>query len=132
MAKLTDEQINAIRGAWCKDTSADPGKWSYYNPAWGQCAVTALVVQDILGGELRRLELPAGGGHYYNVIGDDSISGGQGLEFLADLIDLTAEQFAFDLDYSGGCVRDRGYVLKFPETNERYKLLKARAHKAYR
>lgn len=121
MAQLTEQQIEAIRGAWCKDTSADPAHWSYYNPALGQCAVTALVLQDILGGELRRLELPAGGGHYYNF-----------WSAYDALVDLTAEQFFFDLDYSGGCLRDRGYVLKFPETNERYQLLKARAHKAYR
>jgi hypothetical protein len=119
MAKLTDDQIAAIRGAWCKDTSVDPDKWTPDNPAWGQCAVTALVVQDLLGGELRRLELPAGGGHYFNLLDRCET-------------DLTAEQFAFDLDYVGGCTRDRGTVMANPNTNERYKLLKARAHKAYR
>ncbi len=39
-----------LERCWSADTSADPDGWSPENPAWGQCAVTALVVQDRFGG----------------------------------------------------------------------------------
>jgi GNAT superfamily N-acetyltransferase len=42
----------AIRSAWSRDTSDDPDEWSEENPARGQCAVTALLVQELLGGEI--------------------------------------------------------------------------------
>ena len=42
----------AIRGAWSRDTSDDPDEWSDENPARGQCAVTALLVRELLGGEI--------------------------------------------------------------------------------
>src|SRR5262249_295600 len=44
----------AIERSWTRSTSSDPEHWSEKNPAHGQCAVTALVVQDCLGGELLR------------------------------------------------------------------------------
>jgi hypothetical protein len=34
------------------NTSDDPDEWSEENPARGQCGVTALVVQELLGGEI--------------------------------------------------------------------------------
>ncbi|MCA1054005.1 hypothetical protein LCM10_03315 [Rossellomorea aquimaris] len=42
-------------------------KWTQETPAKGQCGVTALVVHDLLGGEIRKTELPEGW-HYYNII----------------------------------------------------------------
>ena len=42
----------AIRAAWGRETSDDPGDWSEENPARGQCAVTALIVRELLGGEI--------------------------------------------------------------------------------
>jgi hypothetical protein len=42
----------AIRASWRADTSEDPDEWSEDNPAAGQCAVTALVVRELLGGEI--------------------------------------------------------------------------------
>jgi hypothetical protein len=51
-----------IRAAWSRDTSEDPDEWSAENPARGQCAVTALVVRDLLGGDiLIATVLPASG-----------------------------------------------------------------------
>lgn len=43
---------SAIRASWGRDTTEEPDVWSEDNPAWGNCAVTALVVRDYLGGEL--------------------------------------------------------------------------------
>jgi hypothetical protein len=43
----------AVRASWCRET-CDPVEthWSAENPARGQCAVTALVLHDLLGGEV--------------------------------------------------------------------------------
>jgi GNAT superfamily N-acetyltransferase len=46
------ELEGAIRASWGRDTSDDPDEWSEDNPARGQCAVTALAVRDLLGGEI--------------------------------------------------------------------------------
>jgi hypothetical protein len=42
---------DAIRGAWSLETSDEPEDWTPDNPAIGQCAVTARVVRDYLGGD---------------------------------------------------------------------------------
>ncbi len=58
-----------VRKAWCAQTSADPDNWTPENPAWGQCAVTALVIQDLCGGELLRTTV-GGISHYLNELED--------------------------------------------------------------
>lgn len=78
---------NAIRASWSAET-CDPVDlpWSRSNPAKGQCSVTALVLNDLLGGELLLAEVRNADGsrqgvHYWNRLP----SGQQ--------IDLTREQF---------------------------------------
>jgi hypothetical protein len=102
-----------LRAAWSAGTSADGGNWSADNPAWGQCAVTALVVQDMLGGALLRADVQ-GVSHYWNLLDD-------GTE-----VDLTREQFGPNARSVRGEERDRAYVLSFPETKRRYGLLRRR------
>jgi hypothetical protein len=51
-ATTLEETQAAIRAAWGRDTSDDPEEWSELNPARGQCAVTALLVRELLGGEI--------------------------------------------------------------------------------
>jgi hypothetical protein len=49
------EDIEAVvRTAWACDTCdpVDAGDWSAANPARGQCGTTALIINDLLGGEL--------------------------------------------------------------------------------
>lgn len=77
-----------IRSSWSEKTCdpEDLPEWSPENPARGQCAVTALVVQDLLGGELLLAEVRNADGsrqgvHYWNRFAD-------GVE-----VDLTREQF---------------------------------------
>jgi hypothetical protein len=79
----------AIRAAWALDTCdpVDTNDWSQANPARGQCGSTALVIHDLLGGELLIAEVLRTDGshqgvHYWNLLPD-------GTE-----IDLTREQFA--------------------------------------
>jgi predicted GNAT family acetyltransferase len=48
LAELED----AVRAAWGADTTDEPERWSPANPALGQCDVTALLVRELLGGEI--------------------------------------------------------------------------------
>src|ERR1700724_3464771 len=50
--RLAAALVARLAQAWSRDTSSDAEHWSASNPAWGQCAVTALIVQDLLGGHL--------------------------------------------------------------------------------
>lgn len=70
------ELEKALFQAWSLESSS---KWTVNNPAAGQCGVTALVVQDRLGGDILRTWLDSGW-HYYNRIGED-------------IIDFTRSQF---------------------------------------
>lgn len=109
-----------FRITWCAETSADPEGWTEENPAWGQCAVSALVIQDALGGDLLRSLVYRDSevltSHYYNRLPNGAV------------VDVTREQFL-----PGDVVaeestetRDRAYVLDNPDTNARYELLKER------
>lgn len=77
----------ALRLSWGPDTCApeDVPDWSVHNPARGQCATTALVVHDHLGGTLMRGEVLVDGTqvdfHWWN-----RLPGGRE-------VDLTREQF---------------------------------------
>jgi hypothetical protein len=101
----------AVEQAWTCATSADPSRWAPDNSAWGQCAVTALVVQDYLGGELRRGEVGAIS-HYWNVLG----SGKQ--------VDLTRHQFGDDVEITNMEERAREYLLSHVDTARRYSQLR--------
>jgi hypothetical protein len=79
------EQI--VRSSWGADTYPPDAShpWDPGNPARGQCGVVALVVNDLLGGDLIRAEVHVNGErvdfHWWNRMPS-------GLE-----IDLTREQF---------------------------------------
>ncbi|UQW96222.1 hypothetical protein M2M59_09365 [Rummeliibacillus sp. G93] len=60
----TKEILDVLFKTWSLESSS---KWNKENPALGQCGVTALVVNDILGGEINKTKLP-GGWHFYNII----------------------------------------------------------------
>ena len=120
MKSRQQEQLERdIRSAWSAETSADPTRWTATNPAWGQCAVTALVVQDELGGQLERTVI-SGISHYFNRLPNGQV------------VDLTFDQF--DQPEASGTVesRDRSYVLGFPDTRRRYHLLRGRVRVSLR
>ena len=100
----------ALAQAWSGETSADPGRWTPGNPAWGQCAVTALIVQDHFGGSLLRGEVGEIS-HYWNVLPS------------GEEIDLTKRQFSAGAEIANIEPRTRDYVLSHPETHRRYLLL---------
>jgi hypothetical protein len=101
---------NAIRACWSARTSSIDD-WSPAVASRGQCAVTALLIQELFGGELLRAVV-ADESHYWNRLPDQTE------------LDLTRDQFD-RFDISGSVVeRDRSYVLSFPDTAERYALLR--------
>jgi hypothetical protein len=106
-----DDLYAAVRGAWTAATSAD-NAWSATCPSLGQCAVTALVIQDYLGGELMRAEVD-GRSHYWNVVD-------------GEMIDLTRDQFAPGAPARNTATRGRSYVLSYADTSRRYDLLRAK------
>jgi hypothetical protein len=77
------ELKNRVRKASSRQTSEDPKKWSPLNPACGQCAATALVVNDIFGGQIIKVKVRNyhNETHYYNVLPT------------GEAIDLTKEQY---------------------------------------
>lgn len=60
----TEEVRAALLVSWSLETS---GKWLAENPARGQCNVTALLVNELFGGEILKTPL-AEGDHFYNHI----------------------------------------------------------------
>jgi len=104
-----------LRHAWAPDTASDPERWSRRNPARGQCAVTALIVQDQLGGSLMRAHVE-GESHYWNLLPS------------GEHLDLTREQFSEPVKVTNASAVDRDYVLSYEDTRRRYERLRARAH----
>ena len=83
--------------------------WSLENQTLGHCAITALVLNDFLGGKIMRCESESGS-HYYNLINDE-------------IVDLTVFQFNTIPNYKKGEERTREYLLSNDDTKKRYKLL---------
>ncbi|MFA6604095.1 MAG: hypothetical protein WCT10_04675 [Patescibacteria group bacterium] len=109
-----------LQEAWSRETAAPSCQdaWGPGNMCLGQCAVTALVVQDRFGGELLRVVPSSGGSHYYNRLPNGMT------------VDFTSGQFPPETGFSAPEVRSREYVLDSPgaaaaRTRERYELLKA-------
>ena len=98
--------------SWNLETCS-PGlkqEWDISNPSIGQCAITALVVNDLFGGKIMRC-MSSTGSHYYNLL-DNRI------------IDLTVEQFNGEIPlYIDGSERSREYLLSNEDTKKRYFLL---------
>jgi hypothetical protein len=75
----------AIRESWSLDTAEEEDGWTPENPSRGQCDITALVVQDLLGGDILGADVYLDGerieGHMWNRL----VSGVE--------VDLTRAQF---------------------------------------
>ena len=117
---ITVDQLREhFLAAWGPDTCYDTMReeWSPENPSRDQCGMTALVVQDILGGDLIQGEVHVAGEqvghHYWNRLPDGSV------------VDLTADQFLPEEEVVCGSV-----VFRPPEgpryQREQYELLRQR------
>jgi hypothetical protein len=105
-----------LQHAWCKKTSYLPDEWTPSNPAWGQCAVTALIIQDYFGGDLQFCKIN-NIEHYWNKLPNGTV------------VDMTREQFGTVTSETAPEPQSREFVLSFPDTVRRYKLLKKRLRK---
>lgn len=117
MRPTIEELVRALVACWCPETT---NEWDPENPAWGQCAVTALVVQDYLGGEILRVQASGPGfnwGHYFNRLPS-------GL-----MVDFTHRQFPLGTNFDQLEIRERAVILdpenpKNTSTIRRYPTLK--------
>ncbi|WP_217162849.1 hypothetical protein [Streptomyces sp. AC512_CC834] len=93
----------ALRASWAADTCSpddrDRAEWLPGNPAWGHCDITALIVNDVFGGNLRVGEVYLDGEqlgfHWWNELPS-------GIE-----LDLTREQFQLGQTVTGARVVER-------------------------
>ncbi|WP_369216081.1 YunG family protein [Streptomyces flavofungini] len=114
---LTDIEA-AVRESWGADTTTPEHRpsWTAENPARDQCGVTALVLHDLIGGDLLRGEVHVDGVrtdfHWWNRIGGDFE------------IDLTREQFAPEEVVTEGTVVVRPERIN--RLREEYELLRSR------
>ena len=105
-----------LKNIWAADTCAPRmrGEWTPENPTWGQCSVTAFLMQDIFGGKVYGVPLSDGSIHCFNDV-DGCI------------FDLTSEQFGdVTLDYSRCTEQFREIHFSKEEKKQRYELLKKR------
>ena len=119
-----DLLLNALAASWANDSCFDASEWSSDNPALGQCVSSSLVVQDYMGGDLRRYDITLPDGthekHYCNLLED-------GTE-----VDTTRKQYTFPVILSIDPVNLKGYRtvrdkrLAEAETRRKYELLRNR------
>lgn len=110
-----DVLISALEKSWCKETSYREYRdaWTEENPAAGQCAVTALVVNDYFGGDILHGKSDLGAEHYWNVVGSVKI-------------DVTKRQFLMNQTFHDTEVIDRDTILSSGDVLERYAKLRFR------
>lgn len=102
-----------LRESWNMETCYPPERknWSKENPAWGQCVVTALIVQDYFGGDIvycKHLK------HFWNRLPDGT------------MLDLTRHQYTEDIQKKI-CLdgkKSRKSLLRVKNIQKRYELLK--------
>ena len=104
-------------GIWRAETCAPRmrDKWTTENKTYGQCSITAFLIQDIFGGEVYGILRPDGNYHCYNVIG--------GKQY-----DLTIEQFgdeAESLVFENKYPQSRDVHFAKEEKFQRYLLLRS-------
>lgn len=104
-------------GLWRLETCAPrlQDRWASSHCSWGQCSITAFLVQDLFGGEVYGVPREGGTFHCYNVV--------DGVRF-----DLTSEQFgdeAFSLVYDDMHPQSREVHFAKEEKKQRYLVLKA-------
>ena len=108
---MVEELKNILSKSWSRETCSPSLKddWTNENSALGQCAVTALIVNDFMGGKIMRCMCETGS-QYYNLINNE-------------IIDLTSSQFNKIPDYTKAEERTREDLLSNIDTKNRYLIL---------
>lgn len=89
-------------------------KWTEKNKTLGMCAITALVVNDYLEGDIAKIKVD-GISHYFNIINNK-------------IIDLTKNQFKKEINYKDYRIVTRKVILT-EDTKNRYQKLKEKVIK---
>lgn len=107
--------IDALNVSWGKDTAyrKDVDNWSENNPALGQCAITALLFNELYGGKIYSGVSDTGVVHYWNRR--------FGIKY-----DFTKQQFKEKLHFRKITKWSRDEILATGNVLERYELLKSR------
>lgn len=124
MMQPTLEQIaDTIRTAWSPDTCQNPALWAEDRPSTGQCAVSALLLQEIAGGAIVRAKAVQPDGtavsHWLNLID-------------GDFVDLTGDQFPREtrIIFADGApmttAQAQAYAFSAGDTRQRFERLKNR------
>ena len=92
---------------WSHKTSYSDD-WSAKFPSKGQCAISSLMVHELLGGDIARIQLSPRNSHYFNVID-------------GNIYDITSDQFETKLNYEKYKIIDSSELLSNINTAHRYK-----------
>jgi hypothetical protein len=116
--ELPSKLRQAVRQSWDAETCYPVQKkeWKKELPEIGQCAITALLLQDYLGGDIAFNEA---NDHFWNVLSN------------GEMIDLTRNQFQDSVEFTVDTFCNRDEILHSKEadrqnTFHRYALLKQR------
>ena len=114
------DYYDILSDLWCRETCAVRMRknWTPDNPTWGQCSITAFLMQDVFGGKVYGIPLDSGYAHCFNTVGDC-------------LFDLTSEQFGDTvLDYTRCTEQSREAHFAMEDKRARYDLLKQKLTEA--
>lgn len=110
--------VEALHFSWGKDTAyrKDAENWTPQNPALGQCAITALLFNELYGGRIYSGVSDDGIVHYWN-------------RKLGIKCDFTKQQFTKKMRFKEIKKWNREELLKTGNVAERYELLRERVLK---
>ena len=105
----------AIRSSWGMDTAYPMQNYQFLikHPSVGQCAVSAAVLQDYMGGILQKGRVNSLVSHYWNYI--DGVA-----------VDITSEQFLPSVTITDVQYAYREVLMEDTNFRVRYQTLKAR------
>jgi hypothetical protein len=105
-----NEVCNQLKTVYSVDTcyKSDVKKWTKDNPSIGHCAISALIIYDLFGGEIYKTKVGRST-HYFNILNN------------GEIVDVTAEQFSNPISYDN-TIKVNETTLK-KNVSERYNLL---------
>lgn len=111
----------ALQTNWSEETSFTPAEWTKENPARGQCLVSTLVIQDYLGGDIRRYSVKANNfkeTHYCNILPSEAVFDSTAAQY-SEPVQLTITPISLK-----GHTTARERYIADPDTRTKYELLK--------
>lgn len=115
--KTLNDLFRILLKCWEKETAYPASQADYIkdnDPTYGQCAITAIIVNDIFGGTIHKIKIDGGGTHYFNKID-------------GHYIDLTRDQFDLyniNVNYEQNEEVTKEQCLNNEDTLKRYNVLK--------